>query len=118
MAPMPAHSLSWRGSPVTFDLQFQGQGRMREVCHTNEYVGMLRIRVGQQLGVSPRSIRLFLAGKHRADRVPWPWEGFVYFGCCALYARSPRQVWGVHCTSAANRDCFVMDTHMKPLMRA
>lgn len=63
MPPVPAHHVSWHGTPVVVDVQGTGSGRIRVASHTNEYMGMLRCRVAKQLGCPSKQVRLFYGGK-------------------------------------------------------
>jgi hypothetical protein len=64
MPPVPAHRLSWLGSPVMVDVHGPQQPRMRVASHTNEYVGALRTTVARLLGgVPPSRVRMLHAGE-------------------------------------------------------
>ncbi|KAI8477153.1 MAG: hypothetical protein J3K34DRAFT_455469 [Monoraphidium minutum] len=69
MPPVPAHRLSWQGSPVMVDVHGQQQPRMRLASHTNEYVGSLRAKVARALlgGAPVKRVRMFQGGKEFDD---------------------------------------------------
>lgn len=100
MPPVPAHRLSWQGSPVMVDIHGQQQPRMRVSSHTNEYVGSLRSKIARLCqGASPKRVRLFHSGARGgapAQRCPpaalaastaLPWRCFTRGlprpACCA-----------------------------------
>ncbi|KAF6260179.1 hypothetical protein COO60DRAFT_1700419 [Scenedesmus sp. NREL 46B-D3] len=62
MPPVPAHRLAWRGTPWVLDIQRDGASRLRLASHSNEYVGLLRERLAQQIGCSMRNVRMFCLG--------------------------------------------------------
>jgi hypothetical protein len=74
MPPIPAHKMSWQGTPVMVDIHGQQQPRMRLQSHTNEYMGMLRSKVAARMqGATPKRVRLFKAGevvRHFAQPTP------------------------------------------------
>lgn len=65
MPPIPAHKLSWQGSPVMVDVHGQQQPRMRVASHSNEYIGSLRSKVARLIQgcTSAKRVRLFHAGE-------------------------------------------------------
>jgi hypothetical protein len=59
MPPVPAHRLAWRGTPWVLDIQRDGASRLRLSSHSNEYVGLLRVRLAKQMGCSLAHVRMF-----------------------------------------------------------
>eukprot|EP00775_Hariotina_reticulata_P001572 gene1572-1911_t len=62
MPPVPAHCLAWRGTPLALEIQRDGASRIRLISHSNEYVGLLRERLAQQVGCNAKNVRMFYSG--------------------------------------------------------
>jgi hypothetical protein len=65
MPPVPAHRLAWRGTPWLLEIQRDGASRLRLTSHSNEYVGLLRERLAQQIGCGLAHVRMFCLGELR-----------------------------------------------------
>ncbi|GIL73346.1 hypothetical protein Vretifemale_3533 [Volvox reticuliferus] len=63
MPPVPMHSASWQGPSLLLEVTTQEQGRIKIGCTANEYVGLLRRKVAQRLGVEPACVRLVVGGQ-------------------------------------------------------
>lgn len=63
MPPEPAHSRSWRGTPVQLEVLREGSGRLRITTHENEYIGLLRQRLALAMGCSAKSVRMVVLGE-------------------------------------------------------
>jgi hypothetical protein len=78
MPPVPAHRLAWRGTPWVLDIQRDGASRLRLTSHSNEYVGLLRERLAQQIGCSIQNVRMFCMGE-------WGHRGVVAAAAAACW---------------------------------
>jgi hypothetical protein len=76
MPPIPAHKMSWQGTPVMVDVHGQQQPRMRVHSHANEYVGALRAKVAARMqGATPQRVRLFQGGAGAVGKRAGPGAG-------------------------------------------
>lgn len=63
MPPVPSHQASYRGSPLVLEVQHPHDGRCKLLCHSNEYVGLVRRRLAAQINVPPSYLRLLYGGE-------------------------------------------------------